>query len=105
MEKQERAWRILLWVFGFVLFVLVFVPVWHSIRGHSTKDYWVWFQTGQAVLAGGEVYPDQSHKVEFMCPPPCAIFLAPISALGQTGLVIVLALINGAAWVFSILFS
>ncbi|MEY2507543.1 MAG: hypothetical protein QOH01_1872 [Verrucomicrobiota bacterium] len=103
--KQSTTWRVVLWIFGVVLLVFVVVPVWHSIRGHSTKDYWVWYQAGQTVLGGGEVYPDQWHKFEFMYPPPCAIFLAPVSALGQTGLVIVLALINAAAWICSILFS
>ena len=102
---NSKTWRILLWVFGFVLLVLVFVPIWHSIRGHSTKDYWVWFQTGQTVLQGGEVYPNQWRKFPFMYPPPCALFLAPISALGLTGLVIVLALVNAAAWICSIVFS
>jgi hypothetical protein len=95
----------LLWGFGFVLLVLVIVPIWHSVRGHSTKDYWVWYQTGQAVLQGGEVYPDRWHKFPFMYPPPCALFLAPISALGLTGLVVVLALVNAAAWICSIAFS
>jgi hypothetical protein len=103
--SSERAWRILLWSFGFVLLVFVVVPIWHSVRGHSTKDYWVWFQTGQTVLQGGEIYPDRWHKFPFMYPPPCALFLAPISALGQTGLVIVLALVNAAAWICSIIFS
>ena len=85
--------------------MLVAVPVWHSVRGHSTKDYWVWYQTGQTVLHGAEIYPDQWHKFPFMYPPPCALFLAPIAALGKTGLVIVLALINAAAWICSIIFS
>ena len=86
--------------------MLVAVPVWHSVRGHSTKDYWVWYQTGQTVLQGGEIYPDPRwNKFPFMYPPPCALFLAPVAALGQTGLVIVLALINAAAWIFSIIFS
>jgi hypothetical protein len=103
--NSERAWRILLGIFGFVLLVLVVVPVWHSVRGQSTKDYWVWYQTGQTVLHGGEIYPNQWHKFPFMYPPPCALFLAPISALGQTGLVVVLALVNAAAWICSIIFS
>jgi len=88
------------------LFVLVAVPVWHSIRGHSTKDYWVWYQAGQTVLQGGELYPDPRwNKFPFMYPPACAIFLTPVAALGQTGLVIVLALINAAAWICVIIFS
>ena len=86
--------------------MFVTVPIWHSVRGHSTKDYWVWYQTGQTVLQGGEIYPDPRwNKFPFMYPPPCAIFLAPIAALGQTGLVIVLAVVNAAAWICAILFS
>ncbi|MEY2579504.1 MAG: hypothetical protein QOI49_2328 [Verrucomicrobiota bacterium] len=88
-----------------MLLVLVVVPIWHSVRGHSTKDYWVWFQTGQTVLQGGEIYPNRWHKFPFMYPPSCAVFLAPVSALGQTGLVVVLALSNAAAWTCSIIFS
>jgi hypothetical protein len=103
--NRSATWRVALWIFGCVLFVLVAVPVWHSVRGHSTKDYWVWYQTGQSVLQGVEIYPDQWHKFPFMYPPPCALFLAPIAALGQTGLVIVLALVNAAAWICSIIFS
>jgi hypothetical protein len=102
---QTLAWRILRWSFGFVLLVLILVPIWHSLRGHSTKDYWVWYETGQTVLRGGEIYPDRWQKFAFMYPPPCALFLAPVSALGQTGLVIVLALVSAAAWVCSIVFS
>jgi Protein of unknown function (DUF2029). len=60
---------------------------------------------GQTVLQGGEIYPDEFHKFPFMYPPPCALFLAPVSALGQTGLVIVLALVNAAAWICTIVFS
>ena len=93
------------WILGFVLLVFVTVPIWHAVQGHSTKDYWVWFQTGQMVLQGAEVYPDQFHKFPFMYPPPCAIFLAPVSALGLTGLVIVLALVIAAAWIWSIIFA
>jgi hypothetical protein len=103
--NRPLAWRILLWIFGIILLAFVVVPIWHSLRGHSTKDYWVWYQTGQTVLQGGDIYPDQWHKFPFMYPPPCALFLAPVSALGQTGLVIVLAVVNAAAWICSIIFS
>ncbi|MFN2623302.1 MAG: glycosyltransferase family 87 protein [Chthoniobacterales bacterium] len=99
------GWRIVLWIFALIVVVFVAVPILHSVRGHSTKDYWVWYQTGQTVLQGGEIYPDRWHKFPFMYPPPCALFLAPIAALGQTGLVIALALLNAAAWIWAILFS
>jgi hypothetical protein len=103
--NRESILRLLLWFFGIVLLVFTAVPVLHCLRGHSIKDYSVWYQTGQLVLQGGEVYPDQWHKFPFMYPPPCAVFLAPISALGKTGLVVVLALVNAAAWICCILFS
>ncbi|HEX4639876.1 MAG TPA: glycosyltransferase family 87 protein, partial [Chthoniobacterales bacterium] len=103
--NRPAAWRAVLWFFGFVLLVLIIVPIWHSVRGHSTKDYWVWYQTGQTVWQGGEIYPDRWHKFPFMYPPPCALFLAPVAALGQPGLVAVLALVNAAAWICTIMFS
>jgi len=103
--NRERNWRILLGVFAAVLAVCALVPVLHCVRGHGIKDYIVWYETGQEVLRGQEVYPDQWHKFPFMYPPPCALFLAPISALGKAGLVVSLVLINAAAWIGSIVFS
>jgi glycosyl transferase family 87 len=103
--NQPSAFRVLVWCFGVVLFVFALAPVLHCLRGHSIKDYLVWYETGQQVLHGGEVYPDQWHKFPFMYPPPCALFLAPISALGKTGLVLSLVLVNAAAWICSIIFS
>lgn len=103
--NRSSAFRILLWFFGFVLLVFTVVPVLHCLRGHSIKDYRVWYETGQLVLQGAEVYPDRWHKFPFMYPPPCALFLAPVSALGKTGLVTLLALVNAVAWFCSIVFS
>jgi len=103
--NRQSVFRILLWGFGIVLLVLTLVPVLHCLRGHSIKDYRVWYETGQLVLQGGEVYPDRWHKFPFMYPPPCALFLAPISALGRTGLVVLLALGNAGAWMCCIIFS
>src|ERR1700750_1068465 len=98
--------RIILCVFGAVLIVFVLIPVLHGFRGQSTKDYWVWFETGKTILRGEELYPDPRwHKFPFMYPPPCALFLTPLSALGQNGLIIVLALVIAAAWIYSIIFS
>jgi len=103
--NRPAAFRVLVWCFGVVLFVFALVPVLHSLRGHSIKDYIVWYNAGQQVLTGGEIYPDQWRKFPFMYPPPCALFLAPISALGKTGMIVALALVNAAAWICSILFS
>ena len=88
-----------------VLLVFTIVPVLHCLRGHSIKDYRVWYETGQLVLQGAEVYPNKWTKFPFMYPPPCALFLAPLAALGRTGLIIVLTLVNAAAWFCCIIFS
>ncbi len=103
--NREAVFRILLWVFGIVLLLLMLVPVLHCRPGHSIKDYAVWYEAGQRVLQGAEVYPNEWHKFPFMYPPPCALFLAAVAALGKTGLVVFLVLLNGAAWISSILFS
>lgn len=103
--NRESVFRIVLWFFGFVLLVFAIVPVLHCLRGHSIKDYRVWFETGQLVLQGAEVYPNKWTKFPFMYPPPCALFLAPVAALGKTGLIIVLTLLNAAAWFCCIIFS
>jgi hypothetical protein len=103
--NRPSAFRVLVWCFGAVLFVFALVPVLHCLRGHSIKDYIVWYETGQQVLHGGDIYPNQWHKFPFMYPPSCALFLASISALGKTGLVVSLVLVNAAAWICSIIFS
>jgi len=103
--NRSAVFRGLIWAFAIVLFVFALVPVLHCLRGHSIKDYLVWYETGQSVLHGAEVYPDRWHKFPFMYPPPCALFLAPVSALGQTGLIVALVLSNAAAWIGSIIFS
>ncbi|PZR72576.1 MAG: hypothetical protein DLM73_12885 [Chthoniobacterales bacterium] len=103
--NRETYFRILAGLFAVVLFVFALVPVLHCVRGQSIKDYIVWYETGQRVLNRGEVYPDQWHKFPFMYPPPCALFLAPVSALGKTGLIVALVLVNAAAWIGSIIFS
>jgi hypothetical protein len=102
---RPAAFRVVVVCFGVVLFVFALVPVLHSLRGQSIKDYLVWYETGQQVLRGGQVYPNQWHKFPFMYPPSCALFLAPISALGQTGLIAFLVLVNAAAWICCIAFS
>jgi hypothetical protein len=101
----QSVFRFVLWFFAFVLFVFTIVPVLHCLRGHSIKDYRVWYETGQLVLQGAEVYPNRWTKFPFMYPPPCALFLAPLAALGKLGLITVLTLVNAAAWFCCIIFS
>ncbi|HEX4653087.1 MAG TPA: glycosyltransferase family 87 protein [Candidatus Udaeobacter sp.] len=91
----------------FILTALVFsaLPLLRYLRGGSTFDYKLWYETGQHVLVGHEIYFFRSGKYDFMYPPPCAVFLAVASLLGQGGLILLLVAINTAAWFSSARFS
>jgi hypothetical protein len=86
--------------FVFVVTAIVFsaLPLLRYLRGHTLFDYKLWDDTGQHVLAGDEIYFFRSGKYDFMYPPPCALFLAGASLLGQGGLILLLVAINSAAW-------
>ncbi len=87
----------------FVVTATVFsaLPLLRYLRGHTIFDYELWYATGKRVLAGDEIFFFRAGKYDFMYPPPCALFLAGASLLGQGGLILLLVLINSAAWFFS----
>ncbi|MBA3881531.1 MAG: DUF2029 domain-containing protein [Chthoniobacterales bacterium] len=102
----DGAFRVMLWVFGATLLVYATIPVINAfLPGESIKDYKVWFDTGQHVLRGEPIYPGPFRKFPFMYPPSCALFLAPLSLLGRTGIIVALVLMNAAAWPACILLS
>src|SRR5438128_10203387 len=84
----------------FVLTAIVFsaLPLLRYFRGGTLFDYKLWYETGQHVLHGHEIYIFRSGKYDFMYPPPCALFLGGASLLGQGGLIFLLVAINSAAW-------
>jgi hypothetical protein len=68
--------------------------------GGKTKDYELWFNTGRAVLNGGDIYAGRGDGLlSFLYPPFAAVLLAPLSLLGKPGMYGALALINAGAWV------
>src|SRR5213592_1879862 len=87
----------------FVVTAIVFsaLPLLRYFRGRTLFDYKLWYETGQHVLAVHEIYFFRSGKYDFMYPPPCALFLACASLLGQGGLILLLVAINSAAWFYS----
>ena len=93
--------RILLLIFVAVATVFSVLPVLHYFRGGHLFDYKLWYDTGKHVLAGDEIFFFRSGKYDFMYPPPCALFLAAASLLGQGGLIFLLVAINSAAWFYS----
>jgi Glycosyltransferase family 87 len=93
--------RGLLWAFIVTATVFSALPLLRYLRGHSIFDYELWYTTGKHVLAGDEIYFFRAGKYDFMYPPPCALFLASASLLGQRGLIFLLVAINSVAWFYS----
>src|SRR5437588_4429955 len=96
--KSPVALHGLLWTFIAIATVFSALPILRYLRGHSIFDYELWHATGKHVLAGDEIYFFRAGKYDFMYPPPCALFLAGASLLGQGGLIFLLVAINSAAW-------
>ncbi|MBO0695296.1 MAG: DUF2029 domain-containing protein [Verrucomicrobia bacterium] len=95
------GFRVLIWAFILTATVFSAVPLLRYLRGHTIFDYELWYATGKHVLAGDEIYFFRAGKYDFMYPPPCALFLAGASLLGQGGLILLLVAINSAAWFYS----
>src|SRR5205809_5878204 len=90
--------RGLLWAFVVTAIVFSALPLLRYLRGHTIFDYELRYTTGRHVLAGDEIYFFRAGKYDFMYPPPCALFLAGASLLGQGGLIFLLVPINCLAW-------
>jgi hypothetical protein len=93
--------RVLLVIFAVTAIAFSALPLLRYFRGHTLFDYKLWYMTGQHVLAGHEIYFFRSGKYDFMYPPPCALFLAGASLLGQGGLIFLLLAVNSVVWFFS----
>jgi hypothetical protein len=91
----------------FLLTAIAFsvAPLVRLLAGRTIKDYQLWFDTGRAMIAGGEIYPTSHHKFPFMYPPTAAALLAPLTLLGKGGLIASLLLVNCLAWWASIALS
>lgn len=103
-SNLNRRWnspaglRALLVVFILTASVFSVLPLLRYLRGHTIFDYELWYATGKHVLAGDEIYFFRAGKYDFMYPPPCALFVAGASLLGQGGLILLLVAINSVAW-------
>ena len=103
--NNDAGFRALAWLFAATVLVFGAIPVENAVLDASAKDYELWHETGQRVLKGEAIYPAVTKKFPFMYPPPCAIFLAPVSLLGQTGVVIAGGIVNAIAWFACILLA
>ena len=103
--NTDTGFRALLWLFAAALVAYAGIPIANALLDESIKDYELWHDTGRRVVNGEEIYPRVTKKFPFMYPPPAAIFLAPVSLLGQTGVVVAGVIANALAWFAGILLS
>ena len=96
--NNSLGFRVLLTAFVGSATVFSALPLLRYLRGHTIFDYELWYATGKRVLAGDEIFFFRAGKYDFMYPPPCALFLAGASLLGQGGLIFLLVMITSAAW-------
>src|SRR6266480_7066046 len=99
--NSSAGFRALLVMFVVTAIVFSAIPLLRYFRWRTLVDYKLWYETGQHVLAGHEIYFFRSGKYDFMYPPPCALFLAGARLLGQGRLILLLVAINSAAWFYS----
>ena len=94
-------------VAAFVVLALGFsvTPVVNYFRGETKKDYPLWYGVGQQILRGQDLYPRDRTDFPFMYPPPAALLLVPLSALGQLPMMVALLMLNSAAWAAAVLLS
>ena len=99
--RPRLLFRVLFIVTAITFTLLPFVRFLHS---GTDMDYRTWFQAGQTVLQGGEIYP-RVQIFPFMYPPTCALLLAGPAFFGKPALILILSSLNTVAWILCIRFS
>jgi len=83
-------------LFAVASLVLAAFPLVPQLFGSGKgKDYWLWFEVGQWVLQGRELYNEQFR---FLYTPFAAVILAGFSYFGRTAMVVLLTIVNIISW-------
>ncbi len=80
------------------------LPFIRFLHSGTQMDYRTWFDAGQTVVRGGELYP-HTQNFPFMYPPTCALLLAAPALFGKPALILILSSLNTLAWILCIRFS
>jgi hypothetical protein len=80
------------------------IPFIRFLRSGTDMDYRTWYQAGQTILHGGEIYP-RGQIFPFMYPPMCALMLAVPAFFGKAVLILILSSINTLGWLLCIWFT
>ena len=99
--RPRLLFRVLFIATAITFTLLPFVRFLHS---GTDMDYRTWFQAGQTVLQGGEIYP-HAQIFPFMYPPTCALLLALPAFFGKAAMILILSSLNTVAWILCIRFS
>jgi hypothetical protein len=94
--------RVLMSSFLIAAFILSILPVLRCVRGQGTIDYRLWYEAGQRVVTGGEIYFAPKREFDFIYPPTCALFFAALSFFGQCSFIAALVAITSIAWFLSL---
>ena len=96
MTRNFRAWS--LGTFAAASVILLAFPIATQLRGGTNKDYRLWYNVGQWVNRGEELYlrSDFGEPFPFLYPPFAAVLLAAPSLLGPLGCVVALAVATAA---------
>ncbi|KAA0245579.1 MAG: DUF2029 domain-containing protein [Candidatus Brocadia sp. AMX2] len=103
-NPQNRTYKLLIVIFAVIILVFSILPVCNYFRG-STKDYDRFYQTGQSVLSGGDIYVKGGQTFQFMYPPTAAILYALMSMFGLLPMIVIFVIANSALWMVSIFLS
>jgi hypothetical protein len=105
-ERLERSPARLLIRVLFIATAITFtlLPFVRFLHSGTDMDYRPWFDAGQTVLRGGELYP-HTQNFPFMYPPTCALLLAAPAFFGKPALILILSALNTMAWILCIRFS
>jgi hypothetical protein len=102
--ERPRAGLLIRVLFVSTAITFTFLPFVRFLHSGTDMDYRTWFDAGQTVLRGSEIYP-HTQNFPFMYPPTCALLLAGPALFGKPALIFILAALNTLAWMLCIRFS
>src|SRR5437667_7341520 len=101
-QPRRRFFLRLLFITTPLTFTLI--PFIRFLRSGTDMDYRTWYQAGQTILHGGEIFP-HGQIFPFMYPPTCALMLALPAFFGKAALILILSSVNTVAWLLCIRFT
>ena len=103
-NPQNRTYKILIIIFAVIILVFCILPVCNYFRG-SIKDYGRFYQAGQSMLSGGDIYVKGGQTFQFLYPPTAAVLYALMGMFGLLPMIVISVIVTSALWIVSIFLS